>query len=478
MALKNVLLLMADQLRKDTLGCYKNPAIDTPNLDRLAAEGVRYERCYTANPLCMPSRYSLFSGMYPHNHGLYTNGVLAAEEGKTIMHWLSQRGWQTANIGKMHFEPTLAEGAQSREAKAHWNEDPCHEIASGYWGYEYIRSTIGHSVVTGGYRKWFLEHGGTDEMFRVDYSGPHTGGMRMPANLHCTNYIGEKAEEFLRSGRDKARPFFMTVSFPDPHFPFTPPEELVSDRAVRLPATTAADLEGRHPRYRQFYEGSWSPQGRKEPDVCGSADEKLTRERIRRTYEMTELLDAAVGRILNALKEEGLYEETLILFLSDHGELLGDHGLWFKGPFFYEGLINVPLLWVDHKRCGEVSGQLVSLVDIVPAICTQLGISTPFWADGIDFLQEKRESCLVEYRNGYRREGQDFSACVLVTERDKLIRYEDGFCEFTDFRTDPEERRNMAEDPACRRLVEKREKKLLSVLMKAASNRFVQVSPN
>lgn len=480
MGIKNIVFIMADQLRKDTPGCYGNGCIRTPNIDALAADGIRYDRCYTANPLCMPSRHSVFSGMYPHNHGVFTNGVMAKDEGKTLMHYLMQKGWQTANIGKMHFEPTLdAEGKSSREAKVHWAADPAHQIPAGYWGFSYIRASIGHSIVTGNYREWFLAHGGKDEMFQVSYTGPHTGGMRMSAELHCSAYIGEAAEQYLRRERKKDQPFFLTVSFPDPHFPFTPPEELVHDRQVNMPVGGPEDLEGRHSRYRQYREGVWAPEGEKEASGR-EADEKLTKERIARTYEMTELMDRAVGRIITALKEEGLYEETAVFFFSDHGELLGDHGLWFKGPFLYEGLINVPLICVDHAHRGITSERLVSLVDIAPAVCEMLGIDPMPWADGQSFLpgKERRESCLVEYRNGYRSLGRDFSLCAHVTESDKLIRYEDGFCEYTDFETDPEEKKNLAHNPDRREIVEKRERELLSALLCAGTNRWEQICPN
>lgn len=480
MAVKNILLILADQLRSDTLCCYGNNGIRTPHIDALAADGIRYDRCYTANPLCMPSRHSLFSGMYPHNHGVYTNGVMARDEGKTLPRWLRYAGWQTANIGKMHLEPTLdAGGKYSEEAKVHWMADPSHQIPPGYRGFDYIRSTIGHSVVTGNYREWFLSHGGTEEMFQVDYTGPHTGGMHMLAALHCSSYIGEAAERYLRIDREKEKPFFLTVSFPDPHFPFTPPRELVRDRDVTPPAGGPEDLEGRHQRYREFWEGSWTPEGNGQ--ASGSAvDGNLTKERIARTYEMTELMDRAVGRIVTALKEEGLYEETAIFFLSDHGELLGDHGLWFKGPFLYEGLIRVPLLCVDHVHCGKTSGRLVSLVDIAPAVCDLLGISPMPWADGRNFLpgSPRRESCLVEYRNGYRSRGRDFTVYAHVTEKDKLIRWDDGFCEFTDFNEDPDERTNLAGNADFLETSGKREAELLSALMKNVTNRFEQICPN
>lgn len=195
---------------------------------------------------------------------------------------------------------------------------------------------------------------------------------------------------------------------------------------------------------------------------------------------MVEQIDRAVGRVIKALREEALYEETAVLLLSDHGELLGDHGLWFKGPFLYEGLINVPLLLVDHCRRKAVSERLVSLVDIVPSVCDLLRTDTPPWVDGSSVYEEKekRRGCLVEYRNGYREQGRDFTVCAFVTDTDKLIRYDDGSCEFTDFAADPEERENMAGRITYQERVKAREAELLSTLMRASGNRFEQISPN
>lgn len=475
---KNILFILCDQLRRDCLGCYGSREVHTPAIDSLAEEGTVYNRCYTANPLCTPSRHSIFTGMYPRSHGVYSNGVLARDEGKNLMHLLTGEGYQTANIGKMHFQPTGdPEGRQSEEAKVHWHKDPGHRIPAGFWGYEWIEATVGHSVVTGNYRAWFLENGGHDGMFSVNYTGEHTGGMRMPERLHCSTYVGEKAVAYLCEKRDRDRPFFLTVSFPDPHFPFTPPEELAGGREVSLPVGGPEDLEDRNWRYKAHYTGSWDRDGVKEAATPEGVSRVQTRQRRERTCEMIELVDKNIARIIDALRREGLYEDTLVFFFSDHGELLGDHGLWYKGPFLYESVINVPLLIVDHKNRGLRSGRLVSLVDILPAACHLAGVPIPFWTDGRNpYGEEERDCCLTEYRNGYA--DQDFSVYALTTERYKLIRFDDGFYELTDLQEDSGECRNVAGDPAYARVMDGLRERLLTELMRTSTNRWPQICAN
>lgn len=478
---KNVILFLCDQLRSDCLGCYGNPYVKTPHIDSLAEAGVRYERCYTVNPLCMPSRNSIVTGMYPRNHGLWANGVLAQDEGNSLAWYLSRQGYQTANVGKMHFQPTGdPEGTQSEEAKVHWSRNPAHQIRENYWGYEYIRATVGHSIVTGNYREWFLEKGGNDAMFSVAYTGEHTGGMQMPKELHCSSYVGEMAVEYLKEKRNREQPFFLTVSFPDPHFPFTPPGELVKERAVQMPVGGPEDLEGRHISYRQHFMGSWDRDGVGEARTPEGVSASLTAERIARTYEMIELADENVGRVLKAVKEEGLWDDTVIVFLSDHGELLGDHGLWFKGPFLYEGVIRVPLLIRDGGgRTGAgVSRELVSVIDLFPTICDLAGVEIPFYVDGISLLdpERKRETCLVEYRNGYGK--ADFTVYAAVTQRYKWIRYDDGFQELTDLEKDPGERWQEAENPAYAQTVREMADAMLSEILQTSCSRFPQICGN
>ena len=230
---KNVVLILTDQLRKDCIGAYGNPYVRTPNLDQLAAESIRCECSYVANPICCPNRMSLFTGCMPSNHGLWTNGLLGSRSERTLPSYLRSVGYQTANIGKIHFNPYSRESeGLSFESEANWSEIPEKDgYTDGYFGFDYLELTIGHTLARSHYYKWFLENGGTDDMFDVKLYGPvyspdeRCGVRKMPSNLSSTEFVGERAVNYLRNVRDENQPFFLSVSFPDPHHPFTSCED-------------------------------------------------------------------------------------------------------------------------------------------------------------------------------------------------------------------------------------------------------------
>ncbi|NCB05892.1 MAG: hypothetical protein EOM69_10290, partial [Clostridia bacterium] len=154
---KNVVLIMADQMRKDSMGCYGNACAHTPNLDWLAGQSVRFERSYVANPICMPNRLSLFSGMTPSHHGLWTNGLCEGDPCKTLPETLRQNGYQTASIGKIHFSPYSVESVgRSVESAAAWNGVPDADcLDKPYYGFDYTELTIGHTLPKAHYYRWF-----------------------------------------------------------------------------------------------------------------------------------------------------------------------------------------------------------------------------------------------------------------------------------------------------------------------------------
>lgn len=450
---KNVLMILCDQMRKDCLGCYGNPYIRTPHLDALACESAAYERCYVANPICAPNRMSIFTGMYPRNHGVWTNGLSYAPPRHTLPEQLGALGYQTASIGKIHFSPTDCRSPEiaSPEAGWVWDDQRADYAWHGpYGGFEYVELALGHQRQRGHYRRWFLENGGDDGMFALRHTtdDPASGTMDIPARLHSSAFVGERAREFLQTGRDRNRPFFLVASFPDPHHPFDPPAEseaALDGRDTRPPIGEASDLAGRPAHYRSHLDGAWDRSGPRAPTHPGGLNPAWRDDRIRKTYAMIELIDKNVGLILNALRDEGLAEDTLVIFTSDHGELLGDHGLWLKGPFFYEGLMNVPLL---VKGAGIAPGfrrQLVSSVDIAPLICDYLGCAPLPFADGRSPLPPAapRDDCLIEYRTGYLP--NDKASFALVTERYKYVRHQSGEEELTDLAADPRETTNLTD---------------------------------
>lgn len=486
---KNVVVILADQFRKDCIGAYGNPYAATPNMDRLAAQSVRFERSYVANPICSPNRRTLFSGVYPSNHGEYTNGLLEGDDGRTVMHELGKQGYQCASIGKIHFSPYSVEsGLLSFESEKTWEEVPKEEgYRGGYFGFDYLEMTIGHTLPKAHYYKWFKEHGGTDRMFTVESFGPSYGpgelcGVRsMPSRLSSSAFVGDRSVNYLRHVRNKEKPFFLSVSFPDPHHPFTScydDYERWKGKSFKPAMGTAKDLESRPEHFLQHYHGSWSRKGL---GVCRYEEGVplyVAEERQRHTYAMIEAIDRNVGLVLDELERQGLMEETIIILAADHGELFGDHGLWLKGPFLYEGLINTPLLIHAPGFAPGVSKGLVSAVDIVPTIMELLGCEALAYGDGFSLVPQirdpsvgVREACMVEYRNGY---DCDVYVNGLVGEDYKYIVYENGEQEYTDLKRDPEERRNVVGDAAYALEVSAAAKALILERLKAKSKGAVQ----
>ncbi len=213
--MKNILVILADQLRKDTLGCYGNELIDTPNIDKLAADSIVFDRGYVNNPICTPNRLSIFTGMCPRNHGAFTNGLQVEDKGYTLPHYLKRFDYFSASIGKIHFEPSA--GSESKESDGYWKNEV--DFNGPYWGFDYVEMTLGHHLPKGHYKKWFYDNGGTAEMLEAEIVD-ELGVLNMPDRLHSSSFVGDRTCEFIKSKGDK--PFFLVASFPDPHHPFVP----------------------------------------------------------------------------------------------------------------------------------------------------------------------------------------------------------------------------------------------------------------
>ncbi|MGL4737887.1 MAG: sulfatase family protein, partial [Cellulosilyticaceae bacterium] len=195
--------------------------------------------------------------------------------------------------------------------------------------------------------------------------------------------------------------------------------------------------------------------------------DEVSQIRIGHTYDMIELVDWQIGEIIKTLKEEGIYEETILVFLSDHGELLGDHGLWRKGNALYEGLINIPFIVVDHVQKNQVSHQMVSTIDLVPTLCDLLEIEVPSYVDGKSVYAKEREAyCLVEYRPQ-----ADTCTYALISNQFKYIRYQNGEHELTALKEDPEERINQVNVADYQAIVLQMQRQLLDQLIKNYPNR-------
>lgn len=378
----NILCFVTDQHRADHLGCYGNPQVRTPNIDRLAAEGVLFTESYVANPVCMPNRASLFTGTYPQAHGLLENGFTLSPSEVVLPEVLRRAGYQTASFGKIHLAPFGMKPEQAvyhyelHESATWWEEG--HDLSLPYYGFEEVRLADGHGpYIFGDYKRWLeAKKPGANELLRPGRAvAPPTGAREcwkaaIPHELHYNTYIADRTVDFLRT-RDSDRPFFAWCSFPDPHHPFSPPRpycDMYDPRDIRFsPARRPGELDDLPPYFAECYRGERDSGGLR-GDLRAVTDDHY-REIIALTYGMISMVDDNVGRVMSALEEERLLEDTIIVFLSDHGDLMGDHWLINKGPFLYRGLVRVPTIWrLPGGARNQVCTQFVSAVDVCPTL--------------------------------------------------------------------------------------------------------------
>lgn len=392
----HILLIMTDQQRTDSLGCYGNPQAHTPNLDRLAAEGVLYERCYVNNPICTPSRASLFTGKPLPGHGVYKLHDILPDDEVLFPKHLQAMGYQTALFGKLHV------GAREEEAvRRHPND--------GFDIYENAlapNAGLNHpGALNGSYAEWLKR---TDPEFYGRFAAENRRMRNFPAHLHFSRWAAERTIDFIRN-RDEARPFFCCMSLFDPHDPYNdyPPEMRKLLPGEPLPER----IVPRRPE--ELPDGIRREQEHSYLGACASYSDAQLRQ-MRFGYQASvAFLDGEVGRVLRALEEEGVADETHIVFVSDHGDMLGDHGLLAKGAYFYDAAVRVPLLikTPGSPSAGRRSAALVQPHDLAGTMMAWAGYEreeigrllpdflplTPTGAD--DALPAGREFAVCLYRN-------------------------------------------------------------------------------
>lgn len=475
----NFLILTVDQMRADHLGCAGNQVIRTPHLDRLARDGVRFERAYVNSPLCMPSRATLFTGLTPRGHGVRTNGIPLRTDVPTVPELLRRSGYRTASVGKIHLSPyELYPHSPSPDApedlpelRENWRAGRLDRVPTPYYGLEHVELTIGHGhEVEGDWARWLRED--EPEAWRALQAGPvpspsgAEGCATFPLReeFHHSAWVADRTIEHLRAADDE--PFFLMASFPDPHHPYVAPEPwdlMYRPDEVLPPSTRVGELDELHPLFRSVREHGTTVSGRRRPTAL---PETHLREILARTYGMVSLVDHHVGRILAELEALGLRERTVVVFLSDHGDLMGDHGLLNKGPFHFEGLLRVPMIWSWPTRFPSLStAALASLLDVAPTVLELADVPYPD-AQGVErqlpplpgqslaaVLQGERdgvqESVVVENDEDYL----GLRLRTVVMERYKLTAYtsadsEEPWGELFDLREDPQELHNLWNDPS------------------------------
>ncbi len=354
----NILLIMTDQQRADSLGCYGVRGVHTPNLDRLAAQGALFENCYVNNPICTPSRASIMTGKHLPGHGVYRLYDVLPDEEVLFPRYLQEAGYQTALFGKLHVSGRTVEATRRHPNDGfeiyEWCMEPSIELDSPY----------------NGYARW-LERINSECYAELRRLG--RGFKHVPRECHMTHWAAERTIHFLREPR--TQPFFCMMSVFDPHNPYDDyPEEMsrVLDPTLLSPVLSADEDRGGTPE---------EVERERRHSYLGDAEE-ITHgetERMRIGYHASiALIDLEVGRVLDVLEESGESDNTVVIFVSDHGDMLGDHGLFVKGAFFYDGCTKVPLIVRWPKRVPRpVSRHIAALVqphDLAATILSAAGI--------------------------------------------------------------------------------------------------------
>lgn len=399
----NVLVILTDQQRGDALRCAwpawrGDTPLRTPRLDALAAQGVRLARHHVSNPLCMPQRATLLTGLTPRGHNVRTNGIDLDPRFPTLPGELAKAGYRTHSVGKIHarifdgpkgLDPATLDPREFAEAKPMWDAGRITSLPCPYYGFQSADFLGGHtSWIWGDYVRWLEQRrpGGTAlysfEKGQAAASGAEQSWkMAIPPELHYNTWVADRTIAFMEQAAQDGAPFYLSASFPDPHHAFAVPDPWYSmyDRTtIPLPVRRDGELADLAPHFKIIYdEGYPHPlAGRHKPTKM--RDDQI-REIIAITWGMVSFVDEQAGRILDALDRLNLAKDTIVVFTSDHGDLLGDHGLLNKGPFHFDGLLRVPSLWRWPGRfpAGRVVEGLSSHTDFVPTICDLTGIPQP-----------------------------------------------------------------------------------------------------
>ena len=428
MSKPNILFLMPDQLRHDFLSCYGATFIDTPHIDSLASEGVRYDCAYSTSPVCVAARHNLLTGLNSIRTGVLNNGQFLRPDYAAcgIQTWpelIAQAGYRSAAIGKMHFYPWDAR--MGFDDRVICEDKRWLHIQDDYADFLAAR---GLHKLHGNEHEGYYEHRGAI--------------VHQHAFEHSWDYfVGDAAAQYIRDYDDE-RPFAMMVGFPGPHCPYDPSPEYADRYRPEDMPTAIPEVEGEHPLLRQQnIDGNRRPWN----GVDYSEFTEAHKAKIRAHYAaLVKQIDDMVGRILQALRDAGQLDNTVIIFSSDHGDYLGDHNLIGKVQFF-EASCHVPLIArLPGGPQGQCSDELVALADVTPTMLGLAGADIPSYMDfmplpGLGLPHGERDYLFGMMGGGW----------MCFDGRWKLCKYSTGEHMLFDLREDPTEQRNLLREESC-----------------------------
>lgn len=352
----NILIIMTDQQRYDSLGCYGVNAANTLNLDQLAKEGVVFDNNYVSNPICTPSRSSLWTGKHLPGHGVYRLYDNLPEDEVLFSERLQQKGYKTALFGKLHVSSRIHEASKRHPHDGfdvyEWCMDPCLDIDSPY----------------NGYTKWLQKN---HPYFYKELKEKGRNLKNIPQDVHYTHWAAQRTIDYINQWNGK-KPFFCMMSVVDPHNPYDdfPIEmlELIDKEKIPDPIYKKGEMKNKPSPIQREHEHSYLGS------FSNFTNDDIKKMRIG-YFASLAFLDKEVGRVLLALEEKGLVENTVVIFTSDHGDMLGDHQLLVKGAFFYDPVVKVPLIirWPDKIEGGKRIEQLVQMYDLTATILSLAG---------------------------------------------------------------------------------------------------------
>ena len=440
----NFVLFITDQHRADFLGCYGHPVLRTPHIDSIALRGTAFDRFYVASPVCMPNRASLMTGRMPSVHGVRSNGIPLSRQSVTFVEVLRAVGYRTALVGKSHLQnftgnPALAKPAHppvgysvppaslveairhelagpdyGQEQPGYWQNEKA-RVDTPFYGFDHVELVRGHGdTVTGDYTSWLIARDpnaldlvGPENALPTDYICPQAHRTRIPPELYSTTYIAERAGAYLEACCGEDDPFFLMVSFPDPHHPFNPPGKYWDMYRPEQFAVPEA-----------FRRDSWIPPAHVRAVIdaraAGSANlngmrsigttPREAQEAQALTCGMIACIDDAIGHVLDKLEEAGLGGETVVMFTTDHGDHLGDHRLLLKGAEQYQSIVRVPFIWADPTvpQSPARSGEIASTIDIAATVLDRARVVPYYGLQGRSLLpvvtgERGREAAFIQY---------------------------------------------------------------------------------
>lgn len=452
----NILWICTDQQRADTLGCTGNPWVHSPNLDRLGAEGRVFSRAFSQSPVCTPSRAAFLTGRYPRTCRGRQNGADLPDHEVLVTRVLADAGYRCGLAGKLHLRACNPDAIGQNAVEQ--------RLDDGYSDFHWSHHSGSMQPAKNDYWRW-LRARALDYHRKPIHESPCVACAMTPETSQ-TAWCADTACHFIEAHADDPKPWLFSVNVFDPHHAFDAPREMLMpylDRLDDIPLPDYLEGELRDKPHWQTYDhenGGYGLDRRFIWRDMSARDHRLVRASY---WAMCDLIDRYVGTLLHALETTGQRERTMVIFTSDHGEMLGDHGIYLKGPFLYDCAINVPLIiaWPGVIEPGR-SDALVELLDLPQTILDAASLphhpgmqGKSLWPmlQGRRTTASHRDDVYCEYYNacnGHNGDGRPAMLTMVRTKTHKLVvAHGEHTGELYDLENDPREWHNLWNDPAA-----------------------------